>query len=201
MPNARHRGWMNWTTVAARGHRGCEPVHRDVLLSPRVKVVTRHGPRSTSIPTYPPEVISRDRLLNLAPDDPADAPAAPTDENLMIGWAKASLVVSFLGPSRQSQVEDGEFKGKLKWEPGYEKSFESIRERTIPSHILRTVVFSKGHGFTRDFINVLCRDWGDEDTGFVQIIPAHYDAPIAAGPPISEERSRSSTSQGPTGSD
>jgi len=135
-----------------------------------------------SIPTYPPEVISRDRLLNLAPDDPADAPAAPTDENLMIGWAKASLVVSFLGPSRQSQVEDGEFKGKLKWEPGYEKSFESIRERTIPSPILRTLVFSKGRGFTRDFINVLCRDWGDEDTGFVQIIPAHYDAPIAASP-------------------
>ena len=66
-----------------------------------------------------------------------DAPAALTDENLMIGWAKASLVVSFLGPSRQSQVEDGEFKGKLKWEPGYEKSFESIREHdslTDPSH-------------------------------------------------------------------
>ena len=42
-------------------------------------------------------------------------------------------------------------------------------------------MFSKGRGFTRDFINVLCRDWGDEETGFVQIIPAHYDAPIAAG--------------------
>ena len=135
-----------------------------------------------SIPTVPPEVISRDRLLNLAPDDPADAPAASTDENLKIGWAKASLVVSFLGPSRQSQVADGEFKGKLKWEPGYEKSFEAIRERTIPSPILRTLVFSKGRGFTRDFIDVLCRDWGDEETGFVRIIPAHYDAPIAAGP-------------------
>ena len=28
----------------------------------------------------------------------------------------------------------------------------------------------------------MCRDWGDEETGFVRIIPAHYDAPIAAGP-------------------
>ena len=70
-----------------------------------------------SIPA--PAVIDRDRLLNLAPDDPKDAPAPMSDDALRAGWAKASLVVSFLGPSRQSQVEAGTFKGKLRWEPGW----------------------------------------------------------------------------------
>jgi hypothetical protein len=54
-----------------------------------------------SIPTEPPAVISRNRLLNLAPDDPADAPAPLSDEALRTGWAKASLVVSFLGGAVQ----------------------------------------------------------------------------------------------------
>jgi hypothetical protein len=53
-----------------------------------------------SIPAAPPAVISRARLLALAPDDPADAPAPMSDLALRTGWAKASLVVSFLGPAR-----------------------------------------------------------------------------------------------------
>lgn len=149
-----------------------------------------------SIPVEPPAVISRDRLLNLAPDDPADAPAPPSEEALRIGWAKASLVVSFLGPSRQEQVEGG----KLKWEPGYEKSFAAISDRLIPSPILRTLVFSKGRGPTRRFVDEVCRDWGGEGEspggggegggegegagenarGFDKIIAAHYDAPVEA---------------------
>ena len=112
-----------------------------------------------SIPSEPPEVISRDRLLNLAPDDPVDAPAPLSDQALRTGWAKASLVVSFLGPSRQQQVEGG----KLKWDPGYEKSFATIADRVIPSPILRTLVFSKGRKQTGEFIDEVCRDWGGDE--------------------------------------
>ena len=43
-----------------------------------------------SIPTDPPEVIDRNRLLNLAPNDPKDAPAPLTTENLRAGWAKGA---------------------------------------------------------------------------------------------------------------
>ena len=151
-----------------------------------------------SIPREPPEVISRERLLNLAPDDPKDAPAADTPENLRTRWAKASLVVSFLGPARQAQVEEGAFKGKLRWEPGYERSFDAVADRVAPSPILRTLVFSKGRAATRRFLDELERDWGggrreeggavddaaDEaneapkSPGFDRIVPAHYDAPI-----------------------
>ena len=113
-----------------------------------------------SIPREPPEVISRERLLNVAPDDPKDAPAADTPENLRTGWAKASLVVSFLGPARQAQVEEGAFKGKLRWEPGYERSFDAVADRVAPSPILRTLVFSKGRAATRRFLDELERDWG-----------------------------------------
>ena len=129
-----------------------------------------------SIPSDPPAVIDRDRLLNLAPDDPADAPAPLTDANLRAGWAKASLVVSFLGPARQRQIQDGEFKGKLKWDKGWEQSFAKIENRLLPSPILRTLVFSKGKGPTRTFLNELVDDWGDT---FDTIIPQHYDAPFA----------------------
>ena len=128
-----------------------------------------------SIPTNPPAVIDRDRLLNLAPDDPRDAPAPASDDALRAGWAKASLVVSFLGPSRQRQVEEGAFKGKLQWEPGWERSFAAIENRVLPSPILRTLVFSKGKGPTRRFLRELRADWGD---AFDQIVPAHYDAPV-----------------------
>jgi hypothetical protein len=128
-----------------------------------------------SIPTDPPAVIDRDRLLNLAPDDPKDAPAPMSDDALRAGWAKASLVVSFLGPSRQSQVEAGAFKGKLRWEPGWERSFAAIENRVLPSPILRTLVFSKGKGPTRRFLEELRADWGD---AFDEIVPAHYDAPV-----------------------
>ena len=148
-----------------------------------------------SIPTEPPEVISRERLLDLAPDDPADAPAAMSDEALRVGWAKASLVVSFLGPSRQEQTKEG----KLRWEPGYQKSFALVSDRLIPSPILRTLVFDKGRGPTRRFLDEVCADWGFRETttenedgetvvspptglGFDRIIPAHYDAPVRAGP-------------------
>ena len=120
-------------------------------------------------------MIDRDRLLNLAPDDPKDAPAPMSDDALRAGWAKASLVVSFLGPSRQSQVEAGAFKGKLRWEPGWERSFAAIENRVLPSPILRTLVFSKGKGPTRRFLEELRADWGD---AFDEIVPAHYDAPV-----------------------
>jgi hypothetical protein len=151
--------------------------------NPYVEAVFLHAASKTlivtdlvlSIPATPPEVISRERLLNLAPNDPADAPAADTEENLKIGWAKASLVVSFLGPSRQSQIKGGAYDGKLKWEPGFEASFEKISDRLIPSPILRTLVFSKGKGPTRRFVNEVCDDWGGE---FETIAPAHYDAPV-----------------------
>ena len=107
-------------------------------------------------PDRTPEVISRERLLDLALDDPADAPAAMSDEALRVGWAKASLVVSFLGPSRQEQTKEG----KLRWEPGYQKSFVLVSDRLIPSPILRTLVFDKGRGPTRRFLDEVCADWG-----------------------------------------
>lgn len=98
--------------------------------------------------------------------------------------------------------------GKLKWEPGYEKSFAAISDRLIPSPILRTLVFSKGGKPTLAFIDEVCRDWGghpegrvgsrdvegegggkgesggvdeaDSDTGFDKIIAAHYASPVVA---------------------
>ena len=130
------------------------------------------------IPQEPPEVISRPRLLSLAADDPAAAPAPMSAENLRVGWAKASLVVNFLGPAHQQAVAAGDFKGKLEWEPGYMDSFAAVSGRLIASPILRTLVFSKGRGATRRFLDEVCADWGDS---FDTIVPAHYDAPIAAG--------------------
>ena len=45
----------------------------------------------------------------------------------------------------------------------------------MPSPILRTLVFSKGKGPTRRFLEELRADWGD---AFDEIVPAHYDAPV-----------------------
>lgn len=84
-------------------------------------------------------------------------------------------MVSFLGPKEQTQITESEFKGKLLWEDGWEGSFGKIENRLLPSPILRTLVFSKGKGPTKRFLDELEGDWGGK---FDQIIPQHYDAPV-----------------------
>ena len=127
-----------------------------------------------SIPTDPPAVIDRDRLLSLAPDDPKDAPAPMSDDALR--RAGPSELGGFVPGAVQAVASrGGHVQGKLRWEPGWERSFAAIENRILPSPILRTLVFSKGKGPTRRFLEELRADWGD---AFDEIVPAHYDAPV-----------------------
>lgn len=151
----------------------------DDVGSPFVEAAFLHKPTKSllltdtlyCIPSDPPAVVDAEKLLEVAPDDPTQ-PLPDTPENRRQGWAKMGLLVSFFIPARQRLVKGG----KAEWQAGYMDSFQQIANKLIVSPILRALVLEKS--------TTLILPWLDEITSwdFDKVIPAHYDAPVKAGP-------------------
>ncbi|CAM9153472.1 unnamed protein product, partial [Phaeothamnion confervicola] len=114
------------------------------------------------VPREPPAIIPvADLLLAAAPDD-AGAPATPVEDTPTArrrGWAKMALQILFLGPARP-------------------ETFDLLAERLICSPVVRELVLSRVLPTVRTFVDdVTSGDWQ-----FKQVIPAHFAAPVRAGP-------------------
>uniref|UniRef100_A0A7S4G9A2 DUF4336 domain-containing protein n=1 Tax=Eutreptiella gymnastica TaxID=73025 RepID=A0A7S4G9A2_9EUGL len=123
------------------------------------------------IPRDPSPVVDPAKLLEVAPDDPTK-PLADTQENRRRGWAKMALLVSYFIPARQRLVKGG----KAEWQEGYMDSFESIVGKLIVSPILQALVLAKSRDLIMPWLEKVVA-WD-----FETVIPAHYDAPVKAGP-------------------
>eukprot|EP00746_Dinoflagellata_sp_MGD_P028640 gnl/MRDRNA2_/MRDRNA2_16771_c0_seq2.p1 gnl/MRDRNA2_/MRDRNA2_16771_c0~~gnl/MRDRNA2_/MRDRNA2_16771_c0_seq2.p1 ORF type:complete len:368 (+),score=55.28 gnl/MRDRNA2_/MRDRNA2_16771_c0_seq2:58-1161(+) len=123
------------------------------------------------VPQDPPEVVRPSLLLDVAPDDPTK-PQPDSPQIRQQAWAKMALLVAFFIPARQRLVEGG----KAEWQKGYMDSFDMISNRLLVSPILQKLVFEKSKPVLRDWIEDVAR-WP-----FVQVVPAHYAAPISATP-------------------
>eukprot|EP00878_Enallax_costatus_P027653 GHUV01029795.1.p1 GENE.GHUV01029795.1~~GHUV01029795.1.p1 ORF type:complete len:181 (+),score=43.57 GHUV01029795.1:741-1283(+) len=82
--------------------------------------------------------------------------------NRRIAWARMSLLVLYFNPSDLLTPQD---------------SFEAISERLIVGPVVRTLVYDKIPNTVCDWVDSMCRDWN-----FQRIIPAHFSAPVKAGP-------------------
>lgn len=58
-----------------------------------------------------------------------------------------------------------------------EASFQALSKKLLVSPVLQTLVYSKNPEGSRDWIERMTRSWT-----FKRVIPAHFDAPVAAGP-------------------
>jgi hypothetical protein len=149
-----------------------------------------------SIPATPPEIVAADPypLLFHARDESKDA-LNNTITQQMKGWQRICLFALYFRPSsleipkwsnvfRESLTAlDRSRKGyfglyPFRWRSGWTKSFDILRQdgRLLVAPILQTVILNRNPKGTIEWIDRVC-EWD-----FAQIIPCHFDAPIAATP-------------------
>lgn len=164
----------------------------------------------TSIPSEPP-AISRvdDRALRFHSRDEAADEAGSTETALTTGWRKICLfalyfqssplaVVSppdgtlagaarFFRAAFPAEVPDGAralgWNGFLAWRwpsrQAFDAAFEALRGNGSPlvPPIIQVAILNREPARTLDFVQSVGSDFA-----FTRIVPAHFDAPVAAGP-------------------
>lgn len=149
-----------------------------------------------SVPETPPEIVQLDPypLLFHAKDDVADV-VEDTAATRMKGWQRISLFGFYFRPSALEIVEIPQAisaAGKVgdrsrkayfgiypfAWKPEWQRSFEALRGNGRPfvAPILQALILNRAPQETLDWVDQVA-SWN-----FQQIIPCHFDAPIAAGP-------------------
>ena len=159
-----------------------------VGIGPYIEVAFFHKKTKTllvtdavvSVPNQPPEGIVDDADLidaaksnffvkvlsgDLAQEPVGSVPLQPTTMTPAVrdlGWRRMALQILYIVP------------GDLR-DPS--KGFSAIANRLIVGPILKTLVFSTEPELSKEWIEDICSSWN-----FTQIIPAHFTAPIPAGP-------------------
>lgn len=159
-----------------------------VGIGPYIEVAFFHKKSKTllvtdaviSVPSQPPEgIVDDDKLLDAAKSnffvrvlagDKADEPvgSVPLQPDTLtpavrdLGWKRMALQILYIVP------------GDLR-DPS--KGFSAIANRLLVGPILKTLVFSTEPDLSREWIDDICKSWN-----FRQIVPAHFSAPIQAGP-------------------
>ncbi|WIA12372.1 hypothetical protein OEZ85_012420 [Tetradesmus obliquus] len=77
-------------------------------------------------------------------------------------WARMSLLVLYFNPSDLLTPQ---------------ASFDAISRRLLVGPVVRTLVYDKIPNTVCDWVDSMCADWR-----FQRIIPAHFSAPVKAGP-------------------
>ena len=163
----------------------------------------------TSVPAEPPEVLrvnDQRALLYHARDDPSEAPD-DTPETLAKGWRKICLFALYFqsSPLIVTAEPDGTLAGAgrffraafpqevpaaaralgwygfiaWKWRATWPSAFEALRSggKPIVPPILQEIVLSREPEKVLGFAERVAADFA-----FTSIVPAHFDAPVAAGP-------------------
>jgi len=163
----------------------------------------------TSVPTAPPAILAANdvrALLYHARDDASQLPV-DTQEMREVGWQKICLFALYFqsSPLQVTAEPDGTLSGaasffrsafppevpaaarKLgwlgfiawRWRPGWQSSFTALRNggKPIVPPILQEIVLAREPEKVYQFAERVAADFA-----FSTIVPAHFDAPIAAAP-------------------
>ncbi|KAL4541310.1 hypothetical protein Ndes2526B_g05848 [Nannochloris sp. 'desiccata'] len=99
-----------------------------------------------------------DEPVNGVPLKPTELTPAVRD----LGWRRMAMQILYIVPGDLRDPAVG---------------FKAVANKLIVGPILKTLVFSTEPDASKEWINSICRDWR-----FTSIIPAHFQAPIKAGP-------------------
>jgi len=128
------------------------------------------------IPVDPPPLNDVDRLLLVSKRSTADPAPLDTKEARTIGWEKTALLVSYFFPEHEEIDPTGPL-GTVTWTPGWHDNFKSLSNRLLVPPVVRMLLYANDPGEVRNWVDRVSKRWD-----FVRIIPAHYEAPITAGP-------------------
>lgn len=81
---------------------------------------------------------------------------------MLPGWKRMALQILYFVPGNLLNPES---------------SFRALSERLVVSPVLQTLVYSKNPEGARQWVDKVTSEWS-----FKRVIPAHFDAPVAAGP-------------------
>ena len=161
------------------------PFSSSVGVGPYSEVAFFHKPTRTllvtdavvRVPLTPPAVVAETDLLDSGGPLPGvvaalsgggpgapPPPPPPTDPaaRAALGWQRMALQILFFVPGDLAR-------------PG--GSFTPLVNRLLVSPVLRKLVYGNARAECRAWVNDVCTSWA-----FTRIIPAHFDAPIAARP-------------------
>ena len=125
------------------------------------------------IPLTPPVLSSKEKLLLVSKRSTKDPQPDDTPENVLTGWKKTALLVTFFFPEHEELVSPSE----VVWTDGWERNFDSISNRLLVPPVVRSLLYAQNPKAVRNWVDRVSARWGES---MKIIVPAHWDAPIDA---------------------
>ena len=123
----------------------------------------------------PPPLNRHDNLLLVSKRSTSDPMPEDTVEARRIGWEKTALLISYFFPEHEEP--DPEKFGVVTWTDGWHDNFEALAGRLIVPPVVRTLLYRQDPRRVKSWVDRVASRWN-----FDRIVPAHWEAPIIAGP-------------------
>jgi hypothetical protein len=123
----------------------------------------------------PPPLNQHANLLLISKRSTSDPMPEDTAQARKIGWEKTALLISYFFPEHEEP--DPDKLGVVTWTDGWHDNFEALAGRLIVPPVVRTLLYAQDPKRVKSWVNRVASRWN-----FDSIVPAHWDAPIAAGP-------------------
>ena len=123
----------------------------------------------------PPPLNRHDNLLLVSKRSTSDLMPEDTAEARQIGWEKTALLISYFFPEHEEP--DPEKFGVVTWTDGWHDNFEALAGRLIVPPVVRILLYAQDPRRVKSWVDRVANRWN-----FDSIVPAHWEAPITAGP-------------------
>lgn len=128
------------------------------------------------IPKSVPPLNDPEQLLLISKKSTSDPMPDDTPQARLDGWEKTALLVSYFFPEHEEF--DPERAGVVTWTEGWHDNFNAVAGRLLVPPVVRTLIYAQNPARVQKWVDQVANGRWDFD----QIIPAHFDAPIAATP-------------------
>ena len=127
------------------------------------------------IPYEIPELNDPDKLLLVSKTSTDEPQPDDTPAQRLVGWKKMCLLVSYFFPEHEEP--DPEKLGVVTWTPGWQDNFDALGGRLLVPPVVRTLIYAQNPAQVQEWVDTVAQQWD-----FLQIVPAHFQAPITATP-------------------
>jgi hypothetical protein len=133
------------------------------------------------IPKSVPPLNDPEQLLLISKRSTSDPMPEDTPQSRLDGWEKTALLVSYFFPEHEEL--DPQSPGVVTWTEGWHDNFNTLAGRLIVPPVVRTLIYAQNPTRVQTWVDhIVDGTNGNKGWDFDQIIPAHFEAPIAATP-------------------